>query len=38
MYAEQAISRYGALKGGYLTLKRIIKCNPFHEGGYDPIP
>ncbi|MFO7740178.1 MAG: membrane protein insertion efficiency factor YidD [Desulfatiglandaceae bacterium] len=36
-YARQAISRYGILKGGYLTLIRISKCHPFHPGGYDPL-
>ncbi len=37
-YALTAISRYGALKGGFLAVKRILKCNPFHPGGYDPVP
>ncbi|MBS7526526.1 membrane protein insertion efficiency factor YidD [Fusibacter paucivorans] len=36
-YALQAIEKYGALKGGYLSIKRISKCHPFHPGGYDPL-
>ena len=37
-YALEAIEKYGAAKGGFLALKRILKCNPFHKGGYDPVP
>jgi len=37
-YAEEAIRKWGSLKGGYLTLKRLIKCHPFHPGGFDPVP
>ena len=37
-YAKQAISRFGALKGGLLALWRIMRCNPFSKGGYDPVP
>ena len=37
-YAYEAITRYGALKGGFLTVKRILKCHPFNPGGYDPVP
>jgi putative membrane protein insertion efficiency factor len=36
-YAEEAIQQYGVLKGGYLTLIRLLKCHPFHPGGYDPV-
>jgi len=36
-YAMEAVSRYGALKGGFLTVKRLLKCHPFHPGGYDPV-
>ena len=37
-YAYQAITKYGALKGGWLTFKRLLRCNPFSKGGYDPVP
>jgi len=37
-YTYEAIKKYGAIKGGFLGLKRILKCNPFHKGGYDPVP
>ena len=37
-YALEAIEKYGALKGGYLALRRFLRCNPFHKGGYDPVP
>ena len=36
-YALEAIEKKGALKGGLMALKRILKCHPFHEGGYDPV-
>ncbi|MBO5060000.1 MAG: membrane protein insertion efficiency factor YidD [Clostridia bacterium] len=37
-YAILALEKYGALKGSYLALRRILKCHPFHKGGYDPLP
>ncbi|MGN0350606.1 MAG: membrane protein insertion efficiency factor YidD [Roseburia sp.] len=37
-YAIEAIEKYGALKGGFLAVRRILRCNPFTMGGYDPVP
>lgn len=37
-YAVEAISEYGVIKGTCLGTKRILKCHPFHPGGYDPVP
>ena len=37
-YALTAFERYGAVKGLYLSVKRILRCNPFCKGGYDPVP
>lgn len=37
-YAMEAIARYGVLKGGYLTLRRVLSCHPWHRGGCDPVP
>ncbi|MCQ2573887.1 MAG: membrane protein insertion efficiency factor YidD [Treponema sp.] len=37
-YALEAIKKYGPVKGLYLAIRRILRCNPFHEGGYDPVP
>lgn len=37
-YAIEAIKKYGALKGSFLAAKRILRCNPFFKGGYDPVP
>ncbi len=37
-YAIEAIEKYGGFKGGWLALKRILRCHPFHKGGYDPVP
>ncbi|WP_294215818.1 membrane protein insertion efficiency factor YidD [Pseudobutyrivibrio sp.] len=37
-YGLQAIQKHGAVKGGALTLWRLVRCNPFSHGGYDPVP
>ena len=37
-YALEAIEKYGALKGGVLAIWRVLRCNPFSKGGYDPVP
>ncbi len=37
-YAVEAIQKYGAFKGGFMALWRILRCNPFAKGGYDPVP
>lgn len=36
-YALSAVEKYGAVKGSFLAVKRILKCHPFHKGGYDPL-
>ena len=37
-YAVEAVEKYGSLKGGLLAVKRVLRCHPFHAGGYDPVP
>jgi len=37
-YGMEAIQRFGFFKGGFLTIKRLVKCHPFHPGGFDPVP
>ncbi|HEX5564113.1 MAG TPA: membrane protein insertion efficiency factor YidD [Sporosarcina sp.] len=37
-YGVEALQKHGALKGAWLTIRRILKCHPFHEGGFDPVP
>jgi len=37
-YSIEALERHGALNGCYITLKRLLKCHPFHQGGIDPVP
>ncbi|QZY55055.1 membrane protein insertion efficiency factor YidD [Crassaminicella profunda] len=36
-YALEALEKYGAIKGTFMSIKRILKCHPFHSGGYDPL-
>ncbi len=37
-YAVEALERHGPVKGLYLAVRRILRCNPWHEGGWDPVP
>lgn len=37
-YTKEAIMKYGIIKGGFMGVKRICRCHPFHKGGYDPVP
>lgn len=37
-YAKQAVVKHGALRGGWLALTRILRCHPWHDGGFDPVP
>ena len=38
VYAVQALEKHGTIRGGILSVKRVLRCHPFHAGGYDPVP
>jgi hypothetical protein len=37
-YGYQAVYKYGVIKGGWMAVKRVLRCNPFNPGGFDPVP
>ena len=37
-YAKEAVERHGALQGSWLAIRRVLKCHPYHPGGFDPVP
>jgi len=37
-YAAQAVERYGLVRGGWLAMRRLVRCHPFRPGGHDPVP
>jgi putative membrane protein insertion efficiency factor len=37
-YALEAVKKYGVIKGSFLAIRRVLRCHPLHEGGFDPVP
>jgi len=37
-YAHESLNKYGVIKGSYLAMRRLSRCHPWHDGGYDPVP
>ncbi len=37
-YGYEAVQKYGAIRGSWMAIKRVLRCNPFNPGGYDPVP
>ena len=37
-YAQESLQTHGVIKGGWLAIRRVMRCHPWHEGGYDPVP
>ena len=38
VYAVEAVEKYGAMRGGWMALRRVMRCHPWSDGGYDPVP
>jgi putative membrane protein insertion efficiency factor len=37
-YAQESLNKHGIIKGGYLASRRLLRCHPWHDGGFDPVP
>ncbi len=38
VYAAEAVEQHGMIRGGFMALRRLLRCHPFHKGGFDPVP